>query len=98
MTNETTYSSFIIGAIENNLVSLIADRLSQCEYLYSKGAIVLSTISCVKDLLTTEELKALVAARMIAKSKNNLIAFNVAISVEITEIANEDRLTIKSIR
>jgi hypothetical protein len=59
---------------------------------------VLSTISCVKDLLTTEDLKALVAARMIAKSKNNLIAFNVAISSEITEIAKEDGLTIKSIR
>jgi hypothetical protein len=97
MTNETTYNSFIIGAIENNLVSLIADRLSQCEYLYSKGAFVLSTIKCAKDILTTEELKALVSAKMIAKSKSNLIVFNATISAEVVEIAEEDGLSITAI-
>lgn len=97
MTNKTTYTSFIIGAIENNLVSLIADRLCQCEYLYTKGCVVLSTIKCVKDILTTEELKALVSAKMIAKAKDNLIVFNREISAEIFKIAEEDDITIKLI-
>lgn len=98
MTNKTTYTSLIIGAIENNLVSLIADRLSQCEYLYSKGSAVFSTIKCVKDILTIQELRALVSAKMIAKSKNsNGIVFNKEISAEIFEIAEEDGLAITAI-
>lgn len=99
MTNTVAYNSLLIGAIENGLTSLIADRLVDCEYLYNnKGGFVSSTIRCIKDILSAAEIKALVAAKMIGKVRNsNYIVFNRAISNEIKEIAAEENINIKDI-
>lgn len=95
----TTYTSLLIGAIENGLTSLIADRLVDCECLYNnKGGFVSSTIRCLKDILSAAEIKALVAAKMIGKIKgSNAIVFNRAISTEIKEIATEEGIKIQDI-
>ncbi len=94
-----TYTSLLIGAIENGLTSLIADRLVDCEYLYNdKGGFVSSTIRCLKDILSAAEIKALVAANMIGKVRNsNSIVFNRAISTEIKAIAKEESIAMKDI-
>lgn len=99
MENTVAYNSLLIGAIENGLTSLVADRLVDCEYLYNnKGGFVSSTIRCIKDILSAAEIKALVAAKMIGNIKgSNAIVFNRAISNEIKEIATEENISIKDI-
>jgi hypothetical protein len=96
-TTETLHTSFIMGAIANGLTSLIAERLAECSYLYSKKGLVCSTVRCLKDILTNEEIKSLAAAKMIAKGSTNLVVFNKEISVELVEIAIEDGIKITSI-
>ncbi len=96
-TTETLHASFIMGAIANGLTTLIAERLAECSYLYSKKGLVCSTVSCLKDILTNEEIKSLAAAKMIAKGSANLVVFNKEISVQIVEIAIEDGIKITSI-
>jgi hypothetical protein len=98
MTNETTYTNVIIGAAQTGLLAIIAEELLKCEYLYAHtNGYVSSTIRCMKDVFSTDELKALCKARLICNSSHNSILFRRELGNIVKKYAQEDSIKLHQI-
>ena len=95
MTNETTYSNVIIGAVQTKSLAIIADKLVQCEVLYHDKGWVYSTIRCMTELFSSVELRALRQAKLICNPAHNAVLFAKDLGNIVKEYANEDGIKIK---
>lgn len=98
MTNETTYTNVIIGAAQTSSLAIIAEELLKCKYLYAhKNGYVSTTIRCMKDTFSTDELKALCAAKLICNPSHNSILFRRELGNIVKEYAQEDGIKLRQI-
>ena len=98
MTNETTYTNVIIGAAQTGLLAIIAEELLKCKYLYAHtNGYVSSTIRCMKDVFSIDQLNALRKARLICNPSHNSILFRRELGNIVKQYAQEDGIKLGQI-